>query len=52
MKSRIPFSGKEAKIQQKHGPFPPSGTEKKQESLDLTSAERGESSGIAHRQII
>ena len=28
MKSRIPFSGKGAKTQQKHGPFPPSETEK------------------------
>jgi len=50
MKSRIPFSGKGAKTQQKHGPFPPSETEKKQKFLDLTR--RGKSNDIAHRPII
>jgi len=50
MKSGIPFSGKGAKTQQKHGPFPPSETEKKQKILDLTR--RGKSNDIAHRPII
>jgi len=50
MKSGIPFSGKGAKTQQKHGPFPPSVTEKKQKVLDLTR--RGKSNDIAHRLII
>jgi len=51
MKSRIPFSGKGAKTQQKHGPFPPSETEKKQQKfLDLTR--RGKSNDMARRPII
>jgi len=50
MKSRIPFSGKGAKTRQKHGPFPPSETEKKKNILDLTR--RGKSNDIAHRPII
>jgi len=50
MKSRIPFSGKGAKTQQKHGPFPPPRQKKKQKFLDLTR--RGKSNDIAHRPII
>jgi len=50
MKSRIPFSGKGAKTQQKHGPYPPPRQKKKQKFLDLTR--RGKSNDIAHRPII
>jgi len=41
---------------QKHSknaaPFPPPRQKKKQKSLDLTSAERGESRGIARRRVV
>jgi len=50
MKSEIPFSGIGAKVQQKHSPFPPAETEKKQIYLDLT--EGGKSDEIAHGSII
>jgi len=50
MKSRIPFSGKGAKTQQKTRPLSPSEIEKKQKFLDHTK--RGKSDDIAHRPII
>jgi len=50
MKSRIGFSGKEAKTEQKHGPFPPPRHREKERFLDLPL--RGKSNDIAHCPII